>query len=187
MRSVKTVLAAISIALFLVAIGAVGLLWSGRLDVSAVNPSSPLVEWAVHSVMQGSVRAHASDIQPPTNLADRAAQGASDFDEMCAQCHGAPGKERGEIGQGLNPRPPSLIEAAPRWTSSELFWIVKNGIRMTGMPAFGPTHDDNRIWAIVSFVQKLPTIRPAPHGERTSPLANDPSHSHKEHDHKHAH
>ena len=169
------------------AIGAIGLLWSGRLDVSAGNSPSPLVEWAMHSVMQRSVRAHASGIQPPTNLAGRAADGQRDFDEMCAQCHGAPGKERGEIGQGLNPRPPSLTDAAPRWTSSELFWIVKNGIRMTGMPAFGPTHEDNRIWAIVGFVQQLPTMTPAQHGERTSPSVSDPSHSHKQHDHKHAH
>jgi mono/diheme cytochrome c family protein len=172
---------------FLIAIGAIGLLRSGRLDVSAVNPPSPLVEWAMHSIMQRSVRAHALGIQPPTNLADRAAQGASDFDEMCAQCHGAPGKEPGEVGRGLNPRPPSLTDAAPRWTSSELFWIIKNGIRMTGMPAFGPTHEDNRIWAIVSFVQQLPTMTPAPNGERTSSSVNAPSHSHEHHDHKHAH
>jgi mono/diheme cytochrome c family protein len=172
---------------FIIALGAMGLLWSGRLDVSAVNSASPLVEWAAHTVMQRSVRAHASGIQPPANLADRAAQGASDFDEMCAQCHGAPGKEPGEIGQGLNPRPPRLTDAAPRWTSSELFWIVKNGVRMTGMPAFGPTHEDNRIWAIVSFVQQLPTMTPAQYGERTSPSVNDATHSHEHHDHKHAH
>jgi len=180
-------LAIILLLVLLTAIGAIALLWSGRLDVSAVNPPSPLVEWAMHSVMQRSVRAHASGIQPPTNLADRAAQGASDFDEMCVQCHGAPGKEPGEIGRGLHPRPPSLTDAAPRWTSSELFWIVKNGIRMTGMPAFGPTHEDNRIWAIVGFVQQLPTMTPAQYGERTSPSVNAPSHSHERHDHKHAH
>jgi mono/diheme cytochrome c family protein len=137
--------------------------------------------------MQRSVRTHASGIQSPTDLADRAPQGASDFDEMCVQCHGARGKEPGEIGRGLNPRPPSLTDAAPRWTSSELFWIVKNGIRVTGMPAFGPTHEDNRIWAIVGFVQQLPTMTPAQYRERASPPANDASHSHEHHDHKHAH
>jgi mono/diheme cytochrome c family protein len=142
----------------------------------------------MHRVMQRSVRAHASGIQPPTNLAGRAAQGASDFDEMCVQCHGAPGKERGEVGQGLNPRPPSLVDAAPRWSSSELFWIVKNGIQMTGMPAFGPTHDDDRIWAIISFVQRLPTTTPAQYQQRISPPASA-SHSHEHHDHgpPHAH
>ena len=105
---------------------------------------------------------------------------------MCVQCHGAPGKERGEIGKGLTPRPPSLIDAVPLWSSSELFWIVKNGIQMTGMPAFGPTHDDDRIWAIVSFVQQLPRMSPTQYGQRTS-IPAEPPHSHEHHDHDHAH
>jgi mono/diheme cytochrome c family protein len=179
-------LATIVFLLLLMALGAVGFLWSGSLDVSAINSPSPAIEWALHSVMQRSVRAHASGIQPPPNLADRAAQGAGDFDEMCVECHGAPGKERGEIGRGLNPRPPNLVDAAPLWSSSELFWIIKNGVQMTGMPAFGPTHDDDRIWAIVSFVQQLPKMTPAQYGQRTSPPA-DASHSHEHHDHEHAH
>jgi len=170
----------------LITLGAIGFLWSCSLDVSAINSPPSVIEWAVHTVMQRSVRAHASAIQAPTNLADQAAHGAGDFDEMCVQCHGAPGKERGEIGKGLTPRPPSLIDAVPLWSSSELFWIVKNGIQMTGMPAFGPTHDDDRIWAIVSFVQQLPRMSPTQYGQRTS-IPAEPPHSHEHHDHDHAH
>jgi mono/diheme cytochrome c family protein len=179
-------LATIVLFVLLVAVGAAGFLWSGSLDVSAVNSPSSMVEWALHGVMQRSVRAHASRIEAPANLADRAPQGASDFDEMCVQCHGAPGKERDEVGRGLNPRPPSLVDAAPLWSSSELFWIIKNGIQMTGMPAFGPTHDDDRIWAIVSFVQRLPTMTPAQYQQRISPPPSS-SHPHEHHDHGPAH
>src|SRR5207248_10259049 len=101
----------------------------------------------------------------------------------------APGKERGEVGQGLNPRPPSLSDAAPGWTPSELFWIVKNGIRMTGMPALGPTHEDDRIWAIISFVEQLPSMTPAEYQQRQSPSPRGAPHPHEHHGdhHEHAH
>src|SRR2546423_13483863 len=58
---------------------------------------------------------------------------------MCVQCHGAPGRDPGIVGKGLRPPPPVLSEAVRPWDRAELFWIVKNGIKMTGMPASGPT------------------------------------------------
>ena len=64
---------------------------------------------------------------------------------MCVVCHGAPGKEPSYIRQGLRPEPPNLAESSKRWGGAELFWIIKNGIKMTGMPAFGPTHQDEEI------------------------------------------
>jgi hypothetical protein len=71
---------------------------------------------------------------------------------------GAPGKDPTAIGKGLNPEPPYLPYVAARWSSAELFWIAKNGIRMTGMPAFGSTHKDEEIWKVVAFVQRLPKV-----------------------------
>src|SRR4051812_30067843 len=100
-----TTLTTILVVVLLFAFGAVAVLWSGSLSISAPNSTPPLIDWAVHTVMQRSVRAQASSIQLPTNLKDRAPQGATDFHEMCVQCHGAPGKERGEVGQGLYPTP----------------------------------------------------------------------------------
>jgi mono/diheme cytochrome c family protein len=78
---------------------------------------------------------------------------------MCVGCHGAPGKDPSEIGNGLRPRPPDLAKAALQLDKGELFWIVKNGIKMAGMPAFGATHRDRTIWNIVGFVQEqLPNL-----------------------------
>ena len=96
-----------------------------------------------------------------------AVRGFADFDEMCVTCHGAPGKERSEIGKGLNPPPPDLATAARRWSDAELFWIIKNGVRMTGMPAFGKTHDDERIWALATVVRQLPDMTAERYAERT--------------------
>jgi hypothetical protein len=65
----------------------------------------------------------------------------------------------GEIGQGLNPGAPDLTLARVQGrTDGQLFWIVSNGIRMTGMPAFSPTHGENEIWQVVAFVRHLPEI-----------------------------
>ena len=74
-------------------------------------------------------------------------------------CHGAPGVEESEFGEGLNPPAPDLtLPAMQRMRDGELFWVVSNGIRMTGMPAFSPTHKEDEIWKIVAFVRHLPEI-----------------------------
>ncbi len=85
-------------------------------------------------------------------------KGFKDYDEMCIICHSAPGKERKAISKGMRPEPPNLAETSKRWTTTQLFWIVKNGIKLTGMPAFGATHGDDEIWNIVGFVRLLPEM-----------------------------
>jgi hypothetical protein len=79
--------------------------------------------------------------------------GASDYVGMCAQCHGEPGKQPGVLAQGLNPIPPDLKTLAEDGTAAEKFWIITNGVRMTGMPAFGKTHKPDEIWPVVAFLQ----------------------------------
>jgi mono/diheme cytochrome c family protein len=161
-----------------------GFALSGYVDVSALTPHSSATNWALHGIMRRAVQNHAKAVVAPDNLAGFADRGAGDFGEMCTTCHGAPGTEAGEIGQGLNPKPPALSDAAKLWSDPELFWIVKNGIRMTGMPAFGPTHDDDRMWAIVAFVRQLPDMTPEDYARRTSATADDAPH---DHDHHHLH
>jgi mono/diheme cytochrome c family protein len=97
---------------------------------------------------------------PPVPPSQKIGEAFRTFNEMCVQCHSAPGKEPTMVGKGLNPPPPKLSDAAQRWSRAELFWIVKNGIKMTGMPAFGPTHSDEELWLVVAFLQRLPNISP---------------------------
>ena len=166
-----------------IVLGAVLIAWSGVVNVAALGEPSTIEVAVLHPIMRQSVRTRANGIVTPADLSARAAKGSQDYSEMCATCHGAPGVERNEIGQGLNPQPPNLADAVQNWTPSQIFWIVKNGVRMTGMPAFGPTHDDDRIWAIVAFVQKLHGMTPDQYAQATS--SADVSHPH-EHDHGHA-
>jgi mono/diheme cytochrome c family protein len=108
--------------------------------------------------------AEQSEALTPPRLADpRLVQtGLQHYHEMCVTCHGAPGRAPSEIGQGLNPPPPKLYadELQNEYSESELFWIIKHGIRMTGMPAFGPTHTDEDVWALVAFVHRLSQMTP---------------------------
>ncbi len=86
------------------------------------------------------------------------ATGLDHYRENCVICHGAPSVAAGELSKGTNPAPPWLGMAERDTPDGELFWVVKHGIRMTAMPAFGPTHNDDEIWKIVAFIRHLPDL-----------------------------
>ena len=139
--------------------GAIGFAYSGLYDVSASSPHSGFVNWLLTATSRASVARRAGGIDVP-DLDDEALRiaGVNDYAAMCAGCHGAPGQEPEAAGLGLNPPPPDLAESAVRMTPAELFWVTKNGIKMTGMPAWGVTHDDASIWPVVAFVTALPSL-----------------------------
>jgi mono/diheme cytochrome c family protein len=154
MRSVMATVAAMVV---LVAFAAAGFVYSGAYYVGADQPHWPVTTWLLNGVRDRSVRAHASGITAAYGLDDPAkiVAGVSHYAEHCAVCHGAPGVERGDLAEGLYPRPPNLADAPRLYTPGELFWIVKHGIRMTGMPAWGD-HSDDELWATVALIEKLP-------------------------------
>jgi len=129
---------------------------SGAYNVGASAPQTELERFILHSTRRYSVLARAGKELPEVWTEDEVKSGFGEYDEMCVVCHGAPGKEPSYIRQGLQPKPPNLAEAAKGWSASELFWIIKNGVKMTGMPAFGATHPDDKIWNIVGFLRRLP-------------------------------
>ena len=174
----------------LLLLGGALIAWSGAYNVAALAPNLPFETRVLHGIMRQSVHSHAAadGIQSPPDLASQAPKGVRDFAEMCATCHGAPGKEPSEIGTGLNPNPPRLENAGAAWSAPEMFWIVKNGIRMTGMPAFGPTHDDERIWSIVAFARTLHGMTADAYAQATGGAAEEGSmHDHGAHQHSHDH
>jgi len=135
------------------------IVYTGLYSVAASQPHTRLAHWLLDTTMERSVEQHAGGVQPPGPAS--VTEGASHFAEMCVVCHGAPGVYPSEIGQGLNPVPPELSEAAADWSLQEVYWIVKHGIKMTGMPAFGPTHKEEQLWALAHFVKQLPQLSPA--------------------------
>ncbi len=147
------------VATAIVAFGAVGFAYSGLYDVGASSPHGSVVTWYLSTVSRQSISRRASEILVP-DLADDVLvrAGVSDFDAMCVACHGAPGKKPAAVGQGLNPAAPDLAQSVIDMTPAELFWVTKNGIKMTGMPAWGATHDDEDIWPVVAFMTELPSL-----------------------------
>jgi mono/diheme cytochrome c family protein len=96
--------------------------------------------------------------------------GLDHYREDCLMCHGAPNVEAGELAKGLNPSAPKLQSPDTQsMTDGELFWTIKHGVRMTGMPAFAPTHTDEQIWKIVAFVRHLPNLTPEQTAELRKP------------------
>jgi mono/diheme cytochrome c family protein len=138
-----------------------GFIYSGLYDVAASSPDEGLIGWALETTQERSVHRRAEEIQPPP-LDDPAMirAGLIHYHEMCTVCHGAPGVKISEIGQGLNPTPPELAGEAGHEEAGEMFWVVKNGIKMTGMPAFGATHTDQEVWAIIAFLKRMAGLSP---------------------------
>jgi mono/diheme cytochrome c family protein len=138
--------------------------FGGFYDVAAVGPGNPAVEWAVKKVRQASVRKHATAFPAPSSFNDpkTVQAGAHEFtEEGCVHCHGAPGRNPDSFTRGMNPRPPDLGRASAPDPPSKVFWIVKHGIRMTGMPEFGSHVSDDEIWRLVAFVKRLRQVTPA--------------------------
>ncbi len=185
----------------------VGSAYSGFYEVSAISSNSGLVHWLLSTTSHASVERRAKDIKvPDLEIDSLISAGVNDFDTMCVDCHGAPGKPPAAVGQGLNPSAPDLAVSAEHMTPAELFWVTKNGIKMTGMPAWGATHDDDALWPVVAFMTVLPTLdaqgyeallvdaeglghhgsSDASHDETPSlaePIVEEEEHDHDDHEH----
>lgn len=152
-------LAVVIIVLIAVAAGAGVFAWSGLYDIGADAPHRDLTLRIMQSVRDRSIRARSENIKVP-NLEDPQLilKGAGQYAAMCTDCHLAPGMASSEIRPGLYPQPPVLWQTPvdPR----DAFWVIKHGIKMSAMPAWGGSHDDGTIWSMVAFLQKLPGMTP---------------------------
>jgi mono/diheme cytochrome c family protein len=170
------------IAVVIVAMVTAIFVYSGAFDIAADVPHSELTARLIEAVRDRSIAVRIKDIQAPA-LDDPhlIAEGAEHYAAMCADCHLAPGVDKTDIRDGLYPAPPNLTRHIAA-SAAEMFWVVKHGIKMSAMPAWGRTHDDHNIWGIVAFLQKLPEITP----EQYQALVKPPDKS-DHHDHQHSH
>ena len=157
-------LALIGALAILVAIVAAVYFFGGFYSVAGTQEDPGVVKWALINVRMASVSRHATDA-PPIPLDDPAnvQAGARAFSTRgCAECHGGPGVEWEKFSEGMHPDPPDLKDVVNARRPSELFWVVKNGINMTGMPSFEKAGvPDKEIWTIVAFLKKLPNVSEA--------------------------
>jgi cytochrome c553 len=148
----------ITIALMLGA--AAGLfVYAGVYNVSARVGHLPPTAWLLHVAMRKSARTHAFGIEvPPLDDERMVVRGATYFSVGCAACHGEPGNPHTPVVNEMTPQAPPLEPMIEGWKPRELFWIVDNGIKYTGMPAWATAERTDEVWDMVAFLLKLPTL-----------------------------
>jgi mono/diheme cytochrome c family protein len=135
------------------------LVYSGIYNVAATDPHHEVVRWILNTIQEQSVRNHAEGLAVTLPTDPESLQmGYRLYVEMCEPCHGAPGVEPAELGIGLHPEARPLSEKATFYSTEELYWIIENGIKSTGMPAFGPTLSREELLVITAFMEQLPEI-----------------------------
>ena len=147
----------------LILIAALGglFIYSGVYNIGADAPHSKIVYSALEDLRDNSIARHARGIVVPSDLNSpaRIRAGSSLYDEMCTGCHLGPGLERTELSQGLYPSAPELAQGDDL-SASEQFWVIKHGVKLTAMPAWGKTHSDDLIWDMVAFIRQMPKMNP---------------------------
>ncbi len=158
-------------ALVVVALGGLSFLYSGLYPMGADVPHTKLTYWVLETLRERSIERASRDLPvPDLSSPSMLLAGGADYNDMCTSCHLKPGMDESDMSQGLYPQPPNLARASDehdhehgtdtdsQQTARRQFWIIKHGIKASGMPAWGLTHDDDRIWAMVAFLQRLPEL-----------------------------
>jgi mono/diheme cytochrome c family protein len=152
---------------FVIAVAAVAALfaWSGAYNVAADEPHWPLIERMMETVRDRSAAVRASGTVVP-DLDDESLirTGAGNYEAMCVGCHLQPGVEQTELSFGLYPAPPQFVRKRPD-DPAAAFWVIKHGVKMSGMPAWGKSMNDESIWGMVAFLRKLPDLSPTRYRE----------------------
>ncbi|GAB1257081.1 hypothetical protein NBRC116494_15830 [Aurantivibrio plasticivorans] len=148
--------------------GGVGYVVLGLYPIGADVPHTTLTYGLLEFVRERSISRASQDIEVPNlESPDWLLRGGADYNDMCASCHLKPGKVESDLSVGLYPKPPNLsvIHTGHTYDAPSVegqarrqFWIIKHGVKASGMPAWGPTHSDERIWAMVAFLQRLPEL-----------------------------
>lgn len=158
----KTFISLFVIALIIIA-AVLLYIYSGYYYVGANKPEGKYTAWLLETVMDNSVKNHAKEINIPGNLHDPGVifNGFKHYDRRCG-CHGNPQREG---SKNFNPRPPEFAKVENKWKPNELFWIIKNGIRMSAMPTFENVLSNEEIWETAAFVSKLQNMTPEEYNE----------------------
>ena len=139
-----------------------GIIFTGLFNVAATQQDSKPLTWVLVTTREASIRLHARDIQAVSlEGATRRDNGFRIYRAECAMCHTPIGRKPTPMAVGFNPQAPGFGKDAGDMSPTELFWVTKNGIRFTGMPAWKPSRSDREIWDIVAFTMTLPEMSAA--------------------------
>jgi mono/diheme cytochrome c family protein len=143
-----------------IAVGIV-VLYAGFYNVAATHQHLAPTYWLLQIGLRESIERHARRVEvPPSTDSALLERGRTLYAAHCVQCHGAPGVAPRPFALGLTPLPKNLAPIARERSTSELYWVIKNGIKMTGMPAWEFRMPNDDLWAVVAFLKKLPLLSP---------------------------
>jgi mono/diheme cytochrome c family protein len=179
------IVAVIAVFAFLIVAG-LAFVYSGLYNIGADAHHTRPVYALLQTLRERSIDVRSDEIRVP-DLEDPQLilKGAGQYAAMCTDCHLKPGAGDSEIRPGLYPQPPKLsqVRVAPK----EAFWVIKHGIKMSAMPAWGTSHDDETIWSMVAFLQKLPGMTPQQYRDMVAKAPPDEDMGDDEGDHRHGH
>ncbi len=159
MQVFKIALTTLVVGILALGAAAAGVVYSGAYNVAATDKHWPITYWVLNQAVHRSVERQSADIEAPELGGEQQLlAGAANFDAMCAGCHAPPGARPSVAAQGMNPEPPGLAHAGAEMSASEIYWILKHGIKASGMPAWGSTHSDADLWAMTAFVKQWPEM-----------------------------
>lgn len=131
----------------------------GLPSIAADQPHWPVTRRFLEIVMTHTVRMRTlGDEAPPLDDPALVLRGAGHYATGCAPCHSAPGQRASLIVQGMLPSPPKLPEDMHNLSPSEMFWIVKHGLKYTSMPSWPAPKREDEVWAMVAFLRTLPSL-----------------------------
>jgi mono/diheme cytochrome c family protein len=152
---------AVGTLVLLAPLGVLSFVKSGLFNVGASSPHTKLTQWLTHETMVHSVRRHAARIPAPAHYsAAQVLAGYCTYETHCVACHGAAAVAREQWIAGLEPQPPYLLDATEHFKPAELFWIIKNGIKMTGMPSWRDSLSDRQVWDVVGWLEASRSLPP---------------------------
>jgi mono/diheme cytochrome c family protein len=150
--------------------GGAAFVWSGLYDISATDQHLAPTYWLLDTAMRRSIKRRADDIAvPDLQNPARIERGLALYRHHCEQCHGAPGVAPQPFALGLTPVPVPLVHTARAWPPAEMFWVVKEGIKMTGMPAWKYRLNDEEIWSVVAFLPAMARLTPQEYAGMKAP------------------
>ncbi len=192
----KTIIQTISGFLLIAAIVAGYVMSTGVYNIAATEKHWLITEKLIEWMRNNSITARADALEVPNmQETEYLTIGAAHYDAMCTICHLSPGDEPIELALGLYPQAPVFYQRqlltdahAIETQAKAYFWVIKNGLKMTAMPAWGLTHDDETIWAMTFFVQQLGGMSADQYRDLISTHGNNDGHEHKHgHDHSSQH
>lgn len=166
MQVLKIVLATLIVSVLALGAAAAGVIYSGAYNVAATDKHWPVTYWVLNQTVHRSIERQAAGIEAPElGGKQQLLAGAANFDAMCASCHAPPGAKPSVAAQGMYPKPPDLAHAGDEKSASEIYWILKHGIKASGMPAWGGSHSDDDLWAMTAFVKQWPEMSEADYNQ----------------------